>query len=86
MVGHVGIGLTLGQRGDLPLLEASVPEVGFDATRVEVLDPPLTALLPTGRLDTCLVDLHGDCASVVSLVNRSHGPLDSFEFSCAALT
>ena len=53
------------------MLEASVPVVGSDTTRVEAAGRPLAAFLLTGRLDADPVELHGDSASVVSLVNRS---------------
>ena len=75
-----------GHQGELPLLEASVPVVGSDTTRMEALGAPLAALLLTGRLDAGPVELHGYSTSVVSLVNQSRGSSDSCEFNCVALT
>ena len=68
------------------MLQAAVPILGSDATRVEALGPLLAALLLTGLLDPGPVAFHGDSAHVVRLLVGEDDPRDLHLFSCVSLT
>ena len=81
-----GVGITIAHAGSPALVSASVTVKGTDATRVEVLSPPLAALLVTTRLPTGRVDFFSGSTYVVNLLVATMVPHDLYLFNCWELT
>ena len=81
-----GVGITIAHTRGPALVSAGVPVKGTDAMRVEVIGPPLTALLVTTHLPLGRVDFFSDSAYEVNLLAATTVPHDLYLFNCWELT